>query len=97
LTAKSGQTDTKSSQEDGLTYDQWLAVLAAAFAEPGSDNYKSLQELRELTGLTHYMIEKRLRQLLKEGKVTAAKAHRKGPTGFLQKVYVYGLVEKKSP
>jgi len=95
LTTKSSQTDTKSSQEDGLTYDQWLAVLVRAFEQPGeADGYKSRAELMEQTKLTVYMLDKRLEILLKSGMVESGKGVRHGPAGLAQRTFVYRLTAK---
>jgi hypothetical protein len=70
-----------------------MAVLVRAFETEGeSDGYKSRAELSELTGLSTYMLDKRLDALLKSGKAVTAKAYRRGPAGLLQKVYVYRLI-----
>lgn len=98
MTTKSSRKTTKSSQGEDLIYDDWLLVLTQAFEAPGQDDYKSKTELVELTKtrLTDYVLEKRLRILLLEGKVETAKRLRQGPTGLWQRIFVYRLLRQSA-
>lgn len=81
---------------DNVLYEQWLAVLRDIDKREreaiDTPNALTVRELAAAWGISLYMSNKRVGELVKSGKLRAVRSPRRLRTGMLYPVWAYELV-----